>query len=74
MHEHEMPVRSFVKSVTWRVLASITTVVLVYIFTGELTMALGVGLAEAILKFILFFIHERAWDRVVWGKAITEGE
>ncbi len=74
MHEHELPVRSFAKSVTWRVLASITTIVLVYIFTGELTMALGVGLAEVILKFILFFTHERVWDKVVWGKAMTEGE
>ena len=74
MHEHELPVRSFVKSVTWRILASLTTVALVYLFTGEFTLALGVGLIEAILKFILFFTHERAWDRVVWGKVMAEGE
>ena len=74
MHEHESPVRSFVKSVTWRVLASVTTFVLVYMFTGELTLALGVGLTEVILKFILFFTHERVWDRVTWGKVITNNE
>ena len=74
MHEHELPMRSFVKSATWRILASITTIILVYLFTGELTLALGVGLTEVILKFILFFTHERVWDKVVWGKVMTGGE
>ncbi len=74
MHEHESPVRSFAKSITWRILASITTFVLVYIFTGEITLALGVGLTEVVLKFILFFTHERVWDRVTWGKVMTKTE
>ena len=62
------------KSVTWRVLASATTMILVYAFTGEFTLAIGVGLAEVIVKFILFFTHERIWNRATWGKIMTEGE
>jgi uncharacterized membrane protein len=60
--------RSLVKSISWRVLATLTTVVLVYIFTGGIKLALSVGFFEVILKMLIYYGHERVWDNVTWGK------
>lgn len=45
-----------------------TTVSFVFIFTGKLTIAAAVGSLEAITKIILYFIHERFWDKLSFGK------
>jgi len=60
--------RSFVKGVTWRFLATLTTMILVYIFTGDLSLTLGIGILEVTAKIILYYLHERAWENVTWGK------
>ncbi len=60
---------SFVKSITWRIIASLTTTTLVFIATGKLDWALGVGVADVIIKLILYFIHERVWE---WGRKFIE--
>ncbi len=71
MEEHDTNKRSFSKAITWRIIASITTFTLVLIFTGELVLSLGIGIGDIIIKFILYFLHERAWDRILWGKVIN---
>ena len=60
--------RSVLKTISWRVLATLTTAALVYIFTGKLKIALYVGGIEAILKMLLYFLHERMWNRIHFGK------
>ncbi|SVD00467.1 uncharacterized protein METZ01_LOCUS353321 [marine metagenome] len=60
--------RSLVKALTWRLLASLTTVVIVLLLSGELGLALFVGGVEAIAKLIVFYGHERAWSFVRWGR------
>ena len=64
----ETHIRSVIKTITWRVLATVTTMSLVYIFIGDITIALSVGGIETILKLLIYFGHERAWDRIKWGK------
>jgi uncharacterized membrane protein len=59
--------RSLLKTVSWRVIATLGTVILVYVFTTELTISLGVGTADAVLKTILYYLHERAWSRTDFG-------
>ena len=56
------------KALTWRLLASLTTVVIVLLLSGELELALFVGGVEAIAKLIVFYGHERAWSFVRWGR------
>lgn len=68
----EMNRRSLVKAITWRLVATATTIILVFIFTGEFVLALEVGGLEFVLKFIFFFVHERAWNLTEWGKVQTE--
>jgi adenylylsulfate kinase len=62
--------RSGVKAVTWRVIATTTTMLLVYLFTGELDLSLGIGFFDVFLKLAFYFIHERAWDRVWFGRDV----
>lgn len=62
--------RSVVKTITWRVLATLTTFLLVYFFTGKLELALTVGFLEAILKMVIYFLHERGWDKIKFGRRV----
>ncbi len=60
--------RSVTKAITWRVIASTSTMILVYLFTGNLEVAIGVGGLHIIVNTILYFLHERAWNLSVWGR------
>ena len=62
--------RSVAKAVTWRVIATTTTMFLVYIFTGELDLSLGIGFFDVFMKLAFYFLHERAWDRVLYGRKL----
>ena len=60
--------RSVVKTISWRILATATTITLVYIFTGKTDIAFSVGLIEVFLKMLIYFLHERAWDKIHFGR------
>jgi adenylylsulfate kinase len=49
-------------------LASITTALLVLVMTGRFVLALAVGGAEAIAKLVLYFVHERMWNQIRFGR------
>lgn len=66
-HFHESHLRSVLKGVTWRVFGSSVTVVIAYILTGEVTLAMAVGGLEFFGKIILYYVHERAWEMVPKG-------
>jgi uncharacterized membrane protein len=69
---HAEPKRSFAKSITWRLCATLTTVILVWIFFGDVKAALSVGIVEVIVKMVVYYIHERTWNKVEWGLYKTE--
>ncbi len=56
--------RSIVKATTWRVLATVDTVILSLIFTGSLKAALSIGGLEILTKIIWYYVHERLWNRI----------
>lgn len=64
--------RSIVKGISWRVLATSTTIIIVYIFFGRLDLAIAAGLLESVLKVALYWAHERAWFKIQWGKKKIE--
>ena len=64
----ETRTRSVVKTLSWRAVATLTTMILVYIFIGDLTIAISVGSIEVFLKMLVYFLHERAWDKIKFGK------
>ncbi len=59
--------RSLAKTFTWRAIATLTTITLVYVFTGEITIAVEVGLVEVFAKIFIYYLHERAWAQIQWG-------
>lgn len=69
-----MQKRSIVKSITWRILATLTTVSLVWIFSGRLYLAFSVGALEIIAKLFIYYFHERAWNKIKWGREYREGK
>ena len=60
--------RTILKTISFRIIASLLTMIIVYIFTKELLISFGVGIVEAISKIIFYYIHERVWDKINWGK------
>jgi uncharacterized membrane protein len=59
--------RSTGKTATWRIIASLDTTLLAWVFTGDLATAVSIGGLEVITKLILYFFHERAWSRIQYG-------
>ena len=60
--------RSIAKAITWRVLGSIATTLIVFLFTRRLIASLAVGGVEFFSKIGLFWLHERIWDRIPLGR------
>jgi len=65
----ESSVRSLLKTVSWRLLATLTTIMLVFVFSKDLTLGTIVGITELITKTILYYVHERLWNQLNFGRA-----
>jgi len=63
--------RHLAKTITWRIIASITTFLLAYLFFRDdkeaVSKASGVALAEAAIKMAHYYFHERAWYKSNFG-------
>ena len=66
----ELRSRSVIKALTWRFIATSTTMALAYAATGDLKLAGAIGIADVIIKLFLFYVHDRAWGHIAWGKSI----
>jgi adenylylsulfate kinase len=64
----ESHVRSVMKAMSWRIVATLTTVLLVFIFTRSLEVSFGVGLLEFLFKIVVYYLHERVWNIVQYGR------
>lgn len=60
--------RSLVKAISWRVTGTIDTIVISYLITGQAKWAFTIGFVELFTKITLYFIHERVWDRLSFGR------
>ena len=60
--------RSLAKAISWRVTGTIDTMVIAYLVTGHVRWALSIGFVELFTKVTLYFLHERIWDRVAYGR------
>ena len=68
----ETNIRSIVKGISWRVVATSTTITIVYFFFDRLDLAIAAGLIETVLKVGLYWGHERIWQKLRWGKKKIE--
>ena len=61
-------IRSLIKALTWRIAASLDTFLISYLITGRFDWATSIALFEIITKAILYYLHERGWNRINWGR------
>lgn len=59
--------RSVLKAFSWRIIATFTTMAIVFAYTKEFALSIGVGVVEVLLKMALYYAHERTWMRIKWG-------
>jgi len=60
--------RSLAKTLSWRIIGTLDTIFIAYIITGTMNHALSIGSIELVSKMILYFFHERSWNKIKWGK------
>lgn len=60
--------RSIYKTLSWRVIATLITMLVAFAITREVDFALEIGALDTTIKLVAYFLHERAWLRVSWGK------
>lgn len=63
----ESHLRSVLKGLTWRALATATTVIIAYFVTGMVAVALQIGAIEVVAKIVVYYVHERVWQLVPRG-------
>lgn len=64
----ETNLRTILKTISWRITATSTTIIIVYIFTGQIDTAIEVGLLEMLAKMVIYYLHERGWDKLKFGR------
>ncbi len=66
--------RSFAKTISWRVWATIITTLVVFGATGEIKFAVEIGLLDTTIKLGAYFIHERIWNKISFGRVEKQAE
>lgn len=64
----EKPHRSVLKAFSWRAVGTLDTMVVSFVITGSMKMAASIGAIELVTKMALYYFHERAWNRIGWGR------
>ncbi len=60
--------RSFIKAVSWRTVGTIDTFVISFFVTGKVSIAGGIASIEVVTKILIYYLHERAWSMIPWGR------
>jgi len=64
---NETKKRSVIKSITWRLICIIISVLTAYVLTNKLDIAAAIGTIYNVITTILYYFHERAWNRIKWA-------
>ena len=64
----ERPVRSIAKAISWRVIGTLDTLLISYLLTREVAIAASIASVDFVTKMVLYFFHERAWNKIGWGR------
>ena len=60
--------RSLVKTVSWRLTGSGATFLISYLIAGDFAMAGTIAVIQLISNTLLYFVHERIWNKIGWGR------
>lgn len=56
--------KSLLKTLSWRAVATLITMIIAYFIVGDLTVALSIGAFDVIIKMVAYYFHERAWSKI----------
>jgi uncharacterized membrane protein len=60
--------RSLVKALSWRVTGTMDTILISFLITREVKWAISIGFVELFTKIFLYYVHERIWNRLTFGR------
>ncbi len=69
----EKPYRSIVKAISWRAVGTIDTILIAWLVIGKLEFAVTIGGVELFTKMALYYLHERTWNKIRFGK-VTDSD
>ena len=64
----DRPIKSLLKAISWRMLGTCDTIMISWILTGRIKVAVSIGGVEVFSKIFLFYLHERLWNNIRWGR------
>ena len=64
----ETRTRTIAKTLTWRASAFVMTAIIAWVATGRLAVAASIGLTDTVVKLAAYYIHERMWLKVRFGR------
>ena len=78
-YKKESHIRSLLKGISWRIIATSDTILVVLFITcisGECSIdnAIKIGAIEFLLKFLIYYLHERAWQKILFNKVVSQKE
>ena len=59
--------RSLLKTITWRIVGTLDTMIISWIITGSFKWGVAIGSVEVVTKMVLYYLHERAWYKSSYG-------
>ncbi len=65
---NETSIRSIAKTISWRIAGSASTFTIAYLVTGSAGISSGIAVTQMIVNTVLYWFHERLWNKVTWGK------
>lgn len=64
----DTPRRSLVKTISWRLTGSGATFLISYVIADNFAVAGTIATVQLITNTALYFIHERVWNKIGWGR------
>ena len=58
------PLRSLAKTLTWRIVGTLDTIIISWIITGNPLTGMKIGTVEVLSKSVLYYLHERIWNKI----------
>jgi uncharacterized membrane protein len=68
----EKAYRSLIKAITWRIVGTLSLVTVTYLFTQKIDLSVAIGGIDIISNLILYFVHERVWEHISWGRTFWD--
>ena len=60
--------RSIAKTISWRLTGSFSTFMISYLILGSFSIASSIAVIQIIANTILYYLHERVWNKINWGR------